>query len=113
MWKRVSPVLQPVFFSCSKRHHSNGVLEEKMVKAADLIRRKKYEEAQCEYQDIMKIYPNYAKAYDQYYRLQYKIIGPFGLTQDLFDHLQQKYLDAVKKYGEFSEEPNPTSTPKC
>ena len=77
-----------------------------MDDAKQLVIRKDYEGAQEQYKKIMKVYPNYENAYKEYYFLEYKITGPLGLTQSLFENLQKKYLDAVDKYGDYREEPS-------
>lgn len=82
-----------------------------MDEAAQCVCKKDYEGAQEQYKKIMDTYPNYEDAYKKYYFMVYKIVGPFGLTQSLFENLQKKYLDAVEKYGEFSEKSN--SSPKA
>lgn len=110
MLSRTRPIISNLACGVFKRCHTTLPVQAMEAVAESLVKEKRYKSAQNQYEKIMDAYPNYAIAYDKYFHLQLKTVGPFGLTQDLFDHLQKKYLEAVDKYGEYKEEP--TASPK-
>ena len=94
--------------SLFKRYHSGQSLPDMLAAAKRLADEKHYKSAQNQYKKIMDTYPNYAEAYDQYFHLHLKTVGPFGLKQSMYNHLQKKYHEAVAKYGEYKDEPPPS-----
>lgn len=110
MLLRTRPMIQNLSCCLFKRYHATQSLREMLFIAENFTKEKRYKSAQNQYEKIMDAYPNYEGAYNEFFLLQVKTVGPFGLTQSLFDHLQKKYFKAVEKYGEFSEKTN--SSPK-
>lgn len=102
------PITQNLSCCLFKRFNTTQSLREMVAIAENFAEEKRYKSAQNQYQKIIDAYPNYEGAYNKFFLLQVKTVGPFGLTQDLFDHLQNKYFEAVKKYGEFSETKAPS-----
>jgi hypothetical protein len=91
---------QPLSFFRPMARYMSEVLPNMMSDAERLVEQKDYEGAQKKYKQVMDKYPNYADAYDRFYRLNFKIIGPLGLRQSEFDQLQKRYQEAVTQYGE-------------
>lgn len=82
--------------------HSTQRLPEMISVAEHLVGEKHYKSAQDQYKKIMDAYPNYAGAYDQYFQLQLKTVGPLGLKQSLFNHLQKIFRSCEKVWRIFS-----------
>lgn len=111
MLLRTRPMIQNLSCSLFKRYNATQSLREMLSVAENFSKEKKYMSAQNQYKKIMDTYPNYERAYKEYYFLEYMIVGPYGLTQSLWNHLQAKYLKAIEQHGEFSENEPPTFTP--
>ena len=83
--------------SLFKRAYSTKNIETLLAEGEQLIKVCKFSDAKQIYKEIMEKFPARHEGYDGYYYTVACTSGIFGPSQRLFNHLQNKYLEAVER----------------